>query len=198
MSVFDESYFNSGNYFNYLEREDRYIRLAKDIAGLYHSINLIHPNDSILDYGCATGFLLNGLHQQGLCNTYGYDISEWAKSKIKPEHKMIELNQRHIFDHCFCLDVLEHMTDEDIKSVFTQFVTSSVLTVRMPVSLDGKRFHLAQSRLDKTHINCKKRGECIDFLGLLGYELLFTLNLSQIYDSDGVFCATFKGARDGL
>ena len=198
MSAFDESYFNTGNYSNYLEREDRYVRLAKDVVGLYGSINLIHPDDSILDYGCATGFLLNGMHQQGFVNTYGYDISKWAVSKISSEHEIINLNKRNIFDHCFCLDVLEHMTDEDIISVFANFITSSILTVRIPVSLDGKQFYLSQSRLDKTHINCKKKQEWIHFLESLGYELLFTLNLSQIYDSSGVFCATFRGIHDGL
>lgn len=198
MSAFEESYFNTGNYFNYLERQDRYERLAKDISKLYSDTNLISPRDKILDYGCATGFLMNGLHKQGFCNTYGYDISKWATSKIKPEHKIIELNQRQVFDHCFCLDVLEHMTDEDIKSVFTKSFMSSVLTVRIPVSLDGEKFHLSQSLADKTHINCKRKQGWIELLGSLGYDLLFTLNLSQIYDSDGVFCAALKRRYNGL
>lgn len=197
MNPFDEEYFASGNYVDYLERQGRYEKLAEDILSLYNSINLIAPHDSILDYGCATGFLLNGLHKQGFCNTHGYDISEWALSRVQPEHQIIELNEKQAFDHCFCLDVLEHMTDQEIKFTFSK-LTAFILTVRIPCSLDGKKFHLAPSRADETHINCKTREEWTNLLGLLGYELMFTLNLAQIYDSDGVFCATFKGVRNGL
>jgi|TARA_R110000744_G_scaffold238416_1_gene355896 hypothetical protein len=197
MNPFDEKYFTSGNYVDYLSRQGRYEKLAQDMLTLYNSINLISPHDDILDYGCATGLLLNGLHKHGFCNTHGYDISEWALSKVRSEHRILELNKKQSFDHCFCLDVLEHMTDQEIKFTFSK-LTAFILTVRIPCSLDGKGFHLAPSRADKTHINCKTREEWINFLGLLDYELLFTLNLSQIYDSDGVFCATFKGARNGL
>ena len=67
----------------------------------------------------------------------------------------------------------------------------NVLIVRIPCSTNDKDFHLEISKKDKTHINCKTKKNWIKFLNKLGYSLIGTLNLKQIYDSDGVFCGLF-------
>lgn len=192
INPYNEDYFNSGNYIGYLERSERYKKLAQEIVELLRSIKFVGGDETILDYGCATGFLLDGLHDLGINNTSGYDISEWALSKVDREkHKIITLEEKQCFDIGFFLDVLEHMSDEDITDVLNR-VSVGKMIVRIPCSVDGKTFLLPQSKRDKTHINCRTKDGWIKFLDGLGYELVFCVNLKQIYDSDGVFCACFR------
>lgn len=189
---YNENYFNSGNYIGYLERSERYNKLAQEIVELFQSIKFIDNEKSILDYGCATGFLLDGFYNLGLNKTSGYDISEWALSNIdRTKHKIITLAEKQSFDIGFFLDVLEHISDEDITSALNK-ISVRKMVVRIPCSIDGETFLLPQSKRDKTHINCKTKEGWIKFLDGLGYELVFCLNLKQIYDSDGVFCACFR------
>ena len=192
INPYNENYFNSGNYIGYLERSERYKKLAQEIIELLRSIKFVNGDETILDYGCATGFLLDGLHDLGISKTSGYDISEWALSKVDREkHRIITLEEKQCFDIGFFLDVLEHMSDEDIIDVLSR-VSVGKMIVRIPCSVDGKTFLLPQSKRDKTHINCRTKDGWIEFLDSLGYELVFCVNLKQIYDSDGVFCACFR------
>ena len=192
-NLYDENYFNSGNYIGgYLGRSERYKRLSEEIYFLLRDVFLLDKDDNILDYGCAAGLLLDGFKELGFEKTFGYDISEWALDQVdKDSHHIIELEEKQKFEMAFFLDVLEHMTDSDICDVFNKLNFEKFI-VRIPCSTDGKTFHLPQSRLDKTHINCKIKKDWIALFDKLGYELVFRFNLHQIYDTDGVFCALFK------
>ena len=121
INPYDETYFNSGNYIGYLDRSERYIKLSQEILELLVSIKYIKTTDKILDYGCATGFLLNGLYSHGYTNTHGYDISDWALSKLdKEKHSVIDLEEENQkFDMGFFLDVLEHIYISDLKNVIS-------------------------------------------------------------------------------
>lgn len=196
MIKYDEEYYKTVNYVDYMTRGERYAKTAFELADLLTKLNLINRSSQILDYGCAVGFLVNGFHKIGYEETYGYDISEWAKNQAKElvgEHGIInDLKQFPLkIDIIISLDVFEHMTDKEIAAVF-QTVKSDVLIVRIPVSTDnGKSFHLEVSNKDKTHINCKTKEKWIRFLKQFGYKNCFKLNLLTIYDSDGVFCGLF-------
>lgn len=189
--IYDENYFTSNNYVDYLNRAERYHKLAEELVELYTSINLIHKTDTILDYGCAVGFLLDGLAILGFDKTYGYDISSWALSHLNTQHTLIGKDSNHVFDWGFFLDVLEHMEDLEIRQVFNR-LRFSLITIRIPCSIDGQTFYLHQSRKDETHINCKTSEDWTKLLNQCGYDQLFTLNLKQIYNSAGVFCACFR------
>lgn len=76
---FNEEYFRTLNYVDYLNRRDRYIHTGREIADLLIKLKLLWTEDSyILDYGCAVGFLMEGLISAGCSMVTGYDISEWA------------------------------------------------------------------------------------------------------------------------
>lgn len=189
---YNKKYFESVNYTNYKDRFEKYYKLASELNDFFsEKIKIINKNDKILDYGCAFGFLIQSFKKLGYKKIYGFDISEYAKKicKSKKIKLLSDLNNLD-FDLIICLDVLEHMKDDDIKKLFTSNKFNKVL-LRIPCAIEKEpdKFFLEVSRRDKTHINCKTKKGWINFFKSLGYKNIFMLNLNNIYDSDGVFCA---------
>lgn len=186
---YNESYFKSLNYTNYLSRRDRYLKSAFEIHELLDKLQLINKESSIMDYGCAVGFLMEGFLELGYKNVYGVDISNWAVSQARKKGlKVVKNITKAFFNMIVCLDVLEHMSDKDIYRVFAKY-QSEILIVRIPCSVDGKKFVLDVSNEDKTHINLKTKESWVKLLADLGYLTIIPLNLLTIYDTTGVMCA---------
>src|SRR3989344_4904230 len=152
---YNEHYYKSSNYANYLERRDRYLKLAQELHGFLGQLCLVNEKSTILDYGCAVGFLMEGFGKLGYKNVYGYDISQWATAQARKKGlKILDKIEKKSFDIIVCLDVLEHMTNQEIRQTFSSF-RSDIMIVRIPCSLNGKRFVLNISNLDQTHLNLK-------------------------------------------
>jgi len=189
---YDEKYYKTNNYENYLSKKERYKKLAYEIYSFLNLIKLDNKNVNILDYGCAVGFFLDGLKEIGIQKTFGYDVSAWALSQIdKNIHNIVSYKQ--IFENCYdfvyFLDVLEHMDDDEIHNILTKINTNKII-VRIPVALnEGEDYHLQVSRNDKTHINCKTKQMWIKFFQKYKFNTHILLNLNSIYDSEGVLCA---------
>lgn len=190
MNPFTEEYYKSKNYVNYLSKKDRYAKTASEISDVFNKIEIINHESKILDYGCSLGFLIKGFEKLGYNQIVGYDISEWATSKAKLEGCKILDTLEGNFDLVIFLDVLEHMTDAQIIDLF-QKIKAKRLLVRIPCSSEEEpnEFYLEISRLDPTHINCKPASKWVDFFNHLGYNHIFKLNMSTIYNSNGCFCA---------
>lgn len=184
---FDENYYKTLNYVDYLNREPRYIALAKEVAALLESLSIINKDSTILDYGCATGFLLTGLTKLGYTNCYGYDISEWAVQQAKSKGlKILDYLTGHC-DLMFALDVFEHMQDTEIWALLNA-CQSDYLVARIPCAEKvGGQFHLEVSKKDPTHINCKTRSQWNNIFRSFGYKKIFPLKLLTIYDNPGVY-----------
>ena len=185
---YNEEYFKSANYSDYSERRERYIMTAKNMIHTLEALSFINSDSKILDYGCAVGFLMEGFKKRGYNNIAGYDISEWAVAQARSKGLNILDNLDSTVDFMVALDVFEHMPDEEIMSVLTT-VQPPALLVRIPCAEEGTDFHLAVSRRDPTHINCKNREAWQDFFKNLGFGMVLKLKLETIYDSKGVFCA---------
>jgi trans-aconitate methyltransferase len=189
-NFFTKEYYTSINYTDYTSRIDKYNNTSQE---LYDHLNMTTSN-SILDYGCAIGLLLNGFANKGSMNLTGFDISDWAVNnainsslKLTTDFDVITKG----YDYTFALDVFEHMFDDDVDRVLENLNTKT-LVVRIPCKLSGESdFHLEVSRKDKSHINCKTKGEWIDVIELHGYEFTHTLKLNSIYESAGCFCGVF-------
>jgi cyclopropane fatty-acyl-phospholipid synthase-like methyltransferase len=184
---YGEEYYASGNYTNYSEREDRYIHLARELSHLFESLS-ISKECTILDYGCAKGFLIKGFKQLGYHKIYGYEISEYCKTFCQ-ENEIAVIDFLYDYnDIIVCLDVLEHMTEVEVADLFTM-TSSDIFIGRIPVMADdGDNYFLQCSREDPTHINCKTKGEWKRILKIWGgYHRIFHLNLFSLYDSKGVF-----------
>ena len=186
--MYDENYYNSINYSDYLSRANKYRATAKDLSNLLESLSIIKQGSSLLDYGCAVGFLSDALNSLGY-KCKGYDISEWAKQQARSKGVEILDKFEGDFDCVFYLDVLEHMTDEEITTCFKSINTNYSI-IRIPCSTDGgKTYHLKVSNQDPTHVNCKTKKEWNTFFKYLGIKTIISLNTFTVYDSDGVMCA---------
>jgi SAM-dependent methyltransferase len=188
MSIYDESYYTSNNYSNYLERGQRYEKLTDEILDLLNKLGLINKDSSIIDFGCAVGFLLDRLRQQGYKNICGVEISDWARQQCIAKNLRVEKSTpERNFDIMFCLDVFEHIEDKDIISNL-HISNPNLVVARIPVAdKQSENYYLEISRKDKTHINCKTKLEWKNFFKSLGFKTFLHLNLNTIYDSTGVF-----------
>jgi predicted TPR repeat methyltransferase len=188
---FDENYYKSINYLNYLQRQIKYKNTAIDII---EDLKL-NTEDSILDYGCATGLLLEPLKDLNFLNTLGFDISEWAiqEAKNKLLNVTNDINEiiKRSFDLTIVLDVFEHMFDNQIHDLLDNLKTKSLLC-RIPVSLDNENdFFLEVSKKDRSHVNCKSKKEWIKKIEEYNFTYSRDINNRSIYDSDGCFCGLF-------
>lgn len=191
MEKYNEQYYKTLNYSNYLERENKYRKLAIEVSELLNKISLINKDSKIIDFGCAVGFLMSGLNEIGYKNVKGVEISDWARGYGK------SIGNNNIFkfkeevnndvDFMFSLDVFEHMEDSEIIETLDYFNNPNLI-VRIPSSVDGETFHLEVSRRDPTHINCKLKEDWISFFKNIGYKSIMKLNLFSIYDSKGISC----------
>lgn len=183
---FDEHYYKSLNYTNYLEREDKYTKLSEELISFLEDMKLINKKTKIIDYGCAVGFLINGFRKQDYqCS--GYDISEWAKKEsfCKFGIEFVEYKYNK-FDLMLSLDVFEHMSDNQIVNCLHTF-DPNILIVRIPCAdFNQKDYYLDISKKDPTHINCKDKNQWVNFFKKLNYKSFTKLDLFTIYDSTGV------------
>lgn len=195
---FTEEYYKSINYADYESRKNKYKLTANDIVSHFNPICLHKPNASVLDYGCAIGMLLDGIRLKAPhLHLHGYDISKWAvnnsvSNDLELTNDPAVLRKHHTLTTA--LDVFEHMFDDDLVEVLGQLKTETLL-VRIPVKVNSDQtndFHLEVSRRDRSHVNCKTKGEWIDFIEEQGYQYAETLNLFTIYDAKGCFCGYFK------
>jgi hypothetical protein len=181
--TFDKEYYESNNYTNYLARQDRYIRLAEEVVDYLKKMNLVQS--PILDFGCAVGFLLEGLKKHGDC--YGVEISEWAiEEATKRGHDV----RREIMDvnHglVFALDVFEHMPEGELTKFFYK-LDANAIVFRMPICANsGEDYVLECSRVDPTHLIRWTKEEWKKFFNSHGY-ITTDLQLSTIYNSEGVY-----------
>lgn len=195
-NIYNAAYYTSSNYADYLERADRYKKTAIEIVDLLRKLNLLEHHRMVIDYGCAVGFLLEGIQQTGHLFCIGIDVSDWAVKIARERGNQVgksfdDFDLRGIERDppiMTALDVFEHMTDEDIVKVIDK-TKPKALVVRIPTSTDGgQTFALEVSRADPTHINCKTKDQWIEFFGKFGYHTFLRLNLYTVYDTPGVTC----------
>lgn len=159
MNQFNENYYENGIntgvslYTNYRWIPELSIPLA------FHIIELlqIKKEHTILDYGCAKGYLVKALR---LLNrqSYGVDISEYA---INNADKYIENYVKHIhnvedikenYDFVISKDVFEHIPKNTLTHIvsYLRKITKTMFVV-VPLG-DGTKYFIDSYELDKTHI----------------------------------------------
>jgi len=184
-AIFGEHYYSSINYADYLERGDRYDRLADEIMTHLEVHNL--NRGPVLDFGCAVGMLLESLGKLGY-DAYGVDVSEWALSKCREKDLTVYDKIHYDTTHgvTFALDVLEHIPEKDMRNTVANLQTK-VLVFRMPICREGDNdYYLECSRADPTHIIRWTKKQWRKFFIDLDFIPL-DLNLHTIYNSPGVY-----------
>lgn len=201
--AFDKAYFEQNNYASYLERQERYVRMAREIEfDLFRKLKLDFSHKPVLDFGCAVGFITRAFKDIGYTNIVGYDVSKWA---IEYGHKNLGLTDNdttceifHIrmqqdWNLIMAFDVLEHLDFKSLLS-FLHFWKDTYLLIRVPLThkTDGP-YVLQVSENDPTHVLRYTRQDWHTLLmDLGGFAWLFDVNLGTMYDTDGVMCAMFR------
>lgn len=155
-NIFDEKYFEDGvrnrvsAYENYRWMPERTIREASSI------INAI-KFDTVLDYGCAKGFMVYAMRLLGK-DAYGVDISEYAIENCHPKVKdylsVIQTPEeiKGGWDLIIAKDVLEHISKENLPNTLSAF-RSRCKNIFIAVPLgDSKRYRIREYEMDISHI----------------------------------------------
>ena len=147
-------------------------RQDSDRIGLLFYSNLIKnyfkPN-TILDYGCGTGYFLKRLSKiKTIKKTYGFEVSEYAINKAKNNSKKSILIKNlaklddHYIDIITALHVIEHINDNALKKIILSFKrilkNNGVIILATPAK-NGFAHKIKKEKWigfsDKTHINLK-------------------------------------------
>lgn len=143
--------------------------------------------DSVLDFGCAKGYLVHALRLLGK-DAWGIDISEYAIANCHPairdrvshwQSALDDLNKK--YDLLIAKDVLEHIDESDIPDTLAQMrrVAKQALLV-IPLGEDGL-FRIREYEIDKTHVTRKDEEWWIGKIRDAGFELArFSYELGHV------------------
>lgn len=180
MISFDKNYYENGIntgislYTNYKWLPDLTIPMAFRII---ETLN-IKNGDSILDFGCAKGYMVKALRLL-YRNAYGVDISDYAINncdkdvekfllKINNSSEIIKFNK--IFDFTISKDVFEHISYDKIDDTLMNIKKyTNCLFAIVPLG-DGKKYYIDSYELDKTHIIREDKDWWINKFKLTGYN----------------------------
>lgn len=159
---YNEDYYERGvemnisGYSNYRWIPELTIPLAHRIL----EVSEIKKYDKILDFGCAKGYLVKALRLLHR-NAYGYDISDYAKSKVPEDTKpyILENLRDQYFDWVISKDVFEHIQYRELDMVINtlrSMCDNMFVIVPLGYEIKGvistKRYYAPANELDKTHI----------------------------------------------
>jgi SAM-dependent methyltransferase len=159
--IYDADYYERGietgksNYQNYRWIPELTIPMAMTIIDFLE----ILPHQSILDYGCAKGYLVKALRMLHR-NAWGFDISEYATNSADKDTRHYLTNNFPLpgftyFDFVICKDVFEHIPVEELKKILVTINATELFTI-VPLGNNGKYFASANDR-DITHIICQPK-----------------------------------------
>jgi predicted TPR repeat methyltransferase len=184
---FDEDYFLHGKKLGLSLYED-YRWLPDLTIPMAHAIIKhlgIGYGDTILDFGCARGYLVKALHNLGYFS-FGVDVSEWAIRNCDPEvAEFIQCNDRITTgrDWIIAKDVLEHIEDlENIKHNLMGNARKGIFIV-VPLSSNHIEYDIKEYELDKTHIHRLPLSSWIDMFLYAGWSVEARYRIKGIKDN---------------
>ena len=143
-SFYDADYYLNGpatsksNYENYSWKPDLTLPMADHLKRALR----VKEGDTVLDVGCARGYLVKALRMRGV-NAFGYDSSEWAIENCDEAVKGYV--SREIpdgrFDHIVMKDVAEHIHPDELSSLLAHLLVvyrkSLLLIVPLTAEVNG-------------------------------------------------------------
>ncbi len=113
----------------------------------------IKPTDSVLDFGCAKGYLVKALRSLGRA-AWGCDISEYALSQADRDTEMFLFHADELWAHydlIICKDVLEHVAENELRPLLRELRSHTYkIFVAVPLGNNGK-YTIPEMELDVTH-----------------------------------------------
>lgn len=180
------------------------LKLNSDPFGSHMQIiKRVKPNSTILDVGCAEGWLGNYLIKHKNCKLYGIEILKGAAKKaLEKGYKKVVVGNideikilpfsKNLFDIVICADVLEHLKNPDrfLKIIRPYLKRRGYLLISIPnIANIYSRLRLLLGRweyeeaglFDKTHLRfftIKTAKEMLLNSGFKVEEIDHTTNLS--------------------
>ena len=162
-NLYDENYYENGKKLG-ISGYDHYRWLPELTIPMCHEMVIqlgIHKDDTILDFGCAKGYLVKGFRCLNLA-AFGVDISEYAISQSPADTKPFltilkpDQNLNHVFstkfDWIIAKDVLEHIRYEDLQPLLKSLRRiGNRLFAICPLGAD-KKYVILEYEQDSTHI----------------------------------------------
>jgi cyclopropane fatty-acyl-phospholipid synthase-like methyltransferase len=122
----------------------------------------IAPEDTILDFGCARGYLVKALRRLGY-NAWGYDVSQWALDNSDEQvREYLICNDSALFSQSFdwviAKDVLEHVDGiaqaiGTLKDISRKGVLAIVPLAHVVRGSPHPQYDVPEYELDVTHIH---------------------------------------------
>lgn len=149
---FDKDYFEHGRekHLSWYENFRWTPSISFSIASV---LNDLYPNKSILDFGCAKGYIVKALRDLGV-DACGYDISEYAISCAPDDiKKYVSSTTFDSQDIIFSKDVLEHIPYEEILDLTVNLADhcGERALIIVPLAENGV-YRAAEYELDVTHV----------------------------------------------
>jgi cyclopropane fatty-acyl-phospholipid synthase-like methyltransferase len=196
-SFYDRDYYENGItskkslYENYRWLPDLTLPLAKEIYKIMEKANgfaeIVEP--SILDYGCAKGYLVQAFRQLGF-NSFGIDVSEYAinnaLSTTKNYLRCLNLEFTSIpdewkpIDYIIAKDVLEHLSYENLINQLKELrKLSSRIIVIVPLG-NGEKYFIDEYENDPSHIIREDLAWWQKLLSDLGFDVKATYDVGNL------------------
>lgn len=174
--LYNEEYFEDGirsgvsGYENYRWMPTRSFSEAIEICKEFEF-------NSVVDYGCAKGYLVNALRYLGK-DAIGLDISKYAIEKCHESvkgylHHIDRLEQigEYSCDLLIAKDIMEHISETEIPLLLKEFRgICKVCFFVIPLG-DDNEFRIREYELDKTHVTKKDEMWWIDIITKAGFKL---------------------------
>jgi SAM-dependent methyltransferase len=185
---FSEDYYLRGvetglsNYTNYRWLPELTIPMASSLKDFMN----IKDGETILDYGCARGYLVKALRSLNV-EAYGCDISEWAIHNCDPQvadFVGFSFDKEDGYDHIFCKDVLEHVPQEELDCLLPKLFKAANRSCFFIVPLaivEGGSYIFPNDEKDITHIHRKTLGGWVSLLQQYADEfMVITSNVPKL------------------
>ncbi|MBN2854200.1 class I SAM-dependent methyltransferase [Patescibacteria group bacterium] len=113
------------------------IKFEADSAKAFVDIILEYFSpESIIDIGCGAGIYLFEFEKRGVKDVFGIDGSEHAKNSFLLSQDKLEIfdlakeyQTEKKFDLCLCVEVAEHLREEDADTLVNTIIESSDLVI---------------------------------------------------------------------
>lgn len=137
------------------------------------------PIKSVLDYGAGVGVYADAAHRRGY-DVHAYDIWEAHRQYMSAKFPNLKQASEPITtDLMLYIEVAEHMTDDEIASLFSKIAPKYILFSSTPDKTDNDEAW--------GHINIKQTADWDQFWEQKGYKLLKTIqaptSYSRIYEN---------------
>ena len=185
---FDEDYFERGIetgkscYQNYRWIPELTIPMAMTIIDHLG----ITRAQTILDSGCAKGFLVTALRLL-YRQAWGIDASDYAIRTLDPAVRAYcflgnsSTDARH-YDICIAKDVFEHIPEEALPDTL-RYINADVLFAIIPLGENGS-FRAHSNNLDPTHVTCRPHSWWLNAFTPWGWVVKdFTFKVPGIKDT---------------